>query len=314
MSFQWPFLLWALVLVPAAVVAYGAAEWRRARIARRFATPAMLPNVMPWAGGRRHVLAALQLAALIVLVTSLARPQIASSVPRQRTSVVLLMDSSDSMNESDIAPSRLEAARRAAKLLLDQLPPEFPVGIVSFDERARVLNAPTIDRAAVRTALDSLETRIGTSIGDGIVRGIDIPRDADSTSGRRPSVVLLLLSDGNNTTGEVAPLAAAGIARQRGVRIHTVSLGSPTAPKGAAGLSQRRPPNETMLRAIARTTGGTYASAPTAEELAATYENLASNIGFVEGHLEVTAAFAGAALVLLALAGIMSVRWFNRVP
>jgi Ca-activated chloride channel family protein len=312
MSFRWPFLLWALLLIPVAVAAYAGLEWRRVRAARRFATPAMLPNVMPSIGGRRYLVAALQLAALVVLITSVARPQIASSVPRERTSVVLVMDSSDSMTETDIAPSRLEAARRAAKLLLDELPPGFPVGVVSFDRKARILNAPTIDRNAVRTALDSLETHVGTAIGDGLTRALELP--TGESAGRRPAPVLLLLSDGNNTTGEVAPLDAAERARKRGVRIHTVSLGAMASSDELAHATGRRPPNEAMLRAIAEATGGEYASAPSAAELAATYEDLGSSIGFVDDHLEVTAAFAGAALVLLAAAGILSARWFSRVP
>jgi Ca-activated chloride channel homolog len=313
MSFQWPFLLWAFLLIPFAVAGYAALEWRRVRAARRFAMPAMLPNVIPSTGGRRYLLAALQLAALIVLIMSLARPQIASSVPRERTSVVLVMDSSDSMNETDIAPSRLEAARRAAKLLLQQLPPGFPVGVVSFDRKARILNAPTIDRNAVRTALDSLETDVGTAIGDGLTRALELRATAGETTGGRPPPVLLLLSDGNNTTGEVAPLVAAQSARKRGVRVHTVSLGAISSEELDSGTG-RRPPNEQMLRTIADTTGGEYASAPSAAELAATYEDLGSNIGFVEDRLEVTAAFAGAALVLLAAAGVLSARWFSRVP
>jgi len=313
MSFQWPFLLWALLLLPLAVAGYAALEWRRVRAARRFATPAMLPNVIPPTGGRRYLLAALQLAALVVLITGLARPQIASSVPRDRTSVVLVMDSSDSMNETDIAPSRLEAARRAAKLLLENLPTGFPVGIVSFDREARILNAPTIDRNAVRTALDSLETHVGTAIGDGLTRALELPTTAGQSTKQTPSPVLLLLSDGNNTTGEVAPLEAAERARKRGVRVHTVSLGSLSSSEEAEPAA-RRPPNEEMLRAIAEATGGTYASAPSAAELAATYEDLGSSIGFVEDHREVTAAFAGAALVLLAATGLLSARWFSRVP
>lgn len=314
MSFHWPFLLWALLLIPLAVAGYAVVEWRRVRAARRFATAAMLPNVIPPTGGRRYLLAALQLAALFVLIVSLARPQIASSVPRERTSVVLVMDSSDSMNETDIAPSRLEAARRAAKLLLEQLPPGFPVGVVSFDRKARILNAPTIDRDAVRTALDSLETAVGTAIGDGVIRALELRTAAVGTTERRPPPVLLLLSDGNNTTGEVAPLDAAQRARRQGVRIHTVSLGAISSSEEVDAGAGRRPPNEQMLRAIADATGGEYASAPSAAELAATYENLGSSIGFVEDHLEVTAAFAGGALVLLAGAGILSTRWFSRVP
>jgi Ca-activated chloride channel homolog len=313
MSFQWPFLLWVLLLIPLAVAGWAVLEWRRVRAARRFATPAMLPNVIPPTGGRRYLLAALQLAALVVLIVSLARPQIASSVPRERTSVVLVMDSSDSMNETDIAPSRLEAARRAAKLLLEQLPVGFPVGVVSFDRKAQILTAPTIDRDAVRTALDSLETAVGTAIGDGLTRALELQTTAGGPTERRPPPILLLLSDGNNTTGEVAPLDAAQSARKRGVRIHTVSLGAISSEEVDAGPG-RRPPNEQMLRAIADATGGEYASAPSAAELAATYESLGSSIGFVDDRLEVTAAFAGAALVLLAAAGILSTRWFSRVP
>src|SRR5918999_4328640 len=202
-SFQWPFLSWAVLLVLPALVALWLFERRRRAATQRFVTAAMLPNVAPvpprW---RRFVPVAFYVAALACLLLALARPQSALSVPRERAAVVLAMDASRSMLATDIEPTRLVAARRAAKAFLDRLPRRYQVGVVSFAGTGRILNRPTTDRVAARRALGAMVPRWGTAIGEGLDRALDSrPEPRAQTSPGRVPMVILLLSEGNKTKG-----------------------------------------------------------------------------------------------------------------
>ncbi len=315
MSFQWPFLSWAVLLVLPALVAYALFERRRRASAREFTTAAMMPNVAPapprW---RRYVPVALYISALACLLVALARPQTALSVPRERATVVLAMDSSRSMLATDIAPTRLRVAQRAAAAFLDRLPRRYQVGVVSFSGAARVLNRPTTDRVAARRALGAMVPQWGTAMGDGLDRALDSrPEPRAQTSPGRVPMVILLLSDGNNTKG-LDPLEVAARARRAKVRIYTVALGTGRPSRAAGATRLIRPANERVLRAIADTTGGRFFSAPTEDRLTTVYRNLGSSIGLVREQQEVTHAFVGAAIVLLVAGGASSLAWFNRFP
>jgi Ca-activated chloride channel family protein len=316
MSFQWPFLLWALLLVVPALGGYALFERHRAASARRFTTAAMLPNVAPTAPRwRRHVPTALYLLGFICLLVALARPQTALSVPRERAAVVLLMDSSMSMQATDVDPTRLEAAQRAAFAFLERVPRRYQVGVVSFAGKARILNRPTTDRVAVRRALRSLLPRWGTAIGDGLVRALQTRPEARRGEGRAQAtpMVVLLLSDGVNTVGS-DPLQAAERARRAGVRVYAIALGT-DRPSRAAGRSRVvQPSNDALLRRIAEVTRGRFFAAPSVDRLTAAYRNLGSSVGLVTEQHEVTVAFVAAALVLLAAGGVVSFAWFNRFP
>jgi len=312
MTFQSPPLLWALLLVPLAIVAYVAYERRRAGYATRWAKAGMAGHATgPGPGWRRHLPPLLLLLTAVSLVVALARPQAALSVPRQRATVVLVMDSSRSMRATDIDPSRLIAARRAGETLIDQLPDGVQVGVVGFARRAQTLAAPTTDRVAVRRALGSLTPGRGTAIGAGLVRALELTeRPRQGGSAERVPAVLLLLSDGINTYG-VDPAEAARRARAAEVPVHAVALG---APPGAALPSGPNPPDFESLQGIVRATEGTYSAAPTARGLRNVYRDLGARIGTVSERREVTVAFVGAgALFMLAAAGL-SVLWFKRVP
>jgi Ca-activated chloride channel homolog len=304
-----------VLLVLPALVAYALFERRRRASVREFTTHAMMPNVVPapprW---RRYVPVALYMAALVCLLVALARPQTALSVPRERATVVLVMDSSRSMLATDIAPTRLEVARQAAVAFLERLPRRYQVGVVSFAGAARVLNRPTTDRVAARRALDAMVPQWGTAMGDGLDRALESRPEArgQSDSARVP-MVILLLSDGNNTKG-LDPLEVAGRARRAEVRIYTVALGT-GRPSRAAGAGRLvRPANERVMREIAETTGGRFFNAPSEDRLRTVYRNLGSSIGLVREQQEVTYAFVGAAIVLLVAGGASSLAWFNRFP
>ena len=175
MTFLEPFLLLGLLLVPVLLGLYVWAQRRRARYAVRFTNLDLLANLAPrrpaW---RRHVPPVVYLAAVAALVLGLARPSMVVAVPREDATVILAIDVSGSMQATDVAPSRLDAAREAAADFVEQLPDGIRVGIVAFASRAVTLVQPTADRAAVATALDGLEALDGTAMGDGLMRLLDL--------------------------------------------------------------------------------------------------------------------------------------------
>ena len=312
MSFTSPGLLWTVALIPLLGIGYALLERRRRSAVEAFAAPAMRPNVAPAAPGwRRHLPVALLLGGMLALALAVARPRAEASVPRERATLVFALDASRSMEAADVAPSRLEAARRAALTFIGELPDRFQVGVVSFARTAQVLSHPTADRVALRRAFAAIETAPGTSIGDGLTEALGL-RPPAPPGGRPAPLVVVLLSDGNNTGGQVRPRAAAEAARAERVRVFSISFGRASAdPSG--GLSAR-PPNAAALSALAETTGGRFYSAPTGEALKEALRILGSDVAYVRATREVTAAFVGAGLVLLVSAGGLSALWFNRLP
>jgi Ca-activated chloride channel family protein len=312
MTFSRPLVLFGLLLIPLLVLALVLAGRRRARFAVRFPAVDVLAAVV----GRsplRYLPAGLLLLALGALVAGAARPMARVPVPREQATVMLIVDISGSMNAEDVAPTRLAAARQAASRFLDRLPPAFQVGLVTFASTADTLVQPTTDRAAVRAALDTLVAGGGTAMGDGLQQALDTlaaNRGAaggqGATSGKAPTSVALLLSDGANSVGQ-DPLIQAERAHQLGVPVYTIALGTPggvlrqQGPFGGLRL-QPVPPDEDSLSRIAGTTGGRFFEAATSRNLNAVYENLGSRIGFRIERREVTVGFTVAALALLAAA------------
>lgn len=323
MSFASPLWLVGLAALPLLLALYAAAERRRRREATRFARPAMLPNVVDREPRRlRHLPAVLFLAALAAMLVGLGRPHAALSVPREESTVVLAIDTSRSMVATDVQPSRLEAARRAAKAFLAQVPEKYRIGIVSFSTTAAVAAPPTADREVVRAALDALRPQSGTAIGDAISRALEVGRAAGaSPSDRRAQLPasILLLSDGAQTQGRLRPLQAAQRARSLGVKVHTIVLGTSNAvvevPR-PGGFVERVtvPPDPQTLQAVAAATGGTFSRAPNAARLKAVYEELASRVGHKREKREITFAFAAGALAFLLAGGIASAVLFRRLP
>jgi Ca-activated chloride channel family protein len=343
MSVQWPTMLWALALVPLALLGYLLAQRRRVRFAVRFTNLDLLANVVSRSPGwRRHLPALFYLLALATLLVSLARPQSVVLVPKEQATVVLVMDVSGSMNATDVEPTRLLAAQQAASSFLDTMPAKFKVGLVSFSASAQTLARPTTDRSSVRDAISSLRAEGGTAMGDAIERGLeakrppppppaDRPREKSSqtttppttqapeNTGKEPPVVMLLLSDGANTVGKTQPLEAAEHARQMNVPVFTIALGTDEGVvevPDESGQPRRIPvpPDKATLRRIAEVTGGKFFTAPSSRDLKTVYRDLGSRIGFVKERQEVTVVFAAAALLFVVAGGALSLLWFNRFP
>jgi Ca-activated chloride channel homolog len=299
MSFRWPELLWAVLLVPLVLLLWMRGERRRTQRAGVFGNPALLPNVVTARPGWRRVLPViLYLLAATVLLLALARPEATAQVPRDQATIMLVMDSSKSMTSTDVPPSRLEAAREAANAFLDEIPERFRVGLITFAGAPSVEALPTTDKEVIRTALRTAPVRDGTAVGDAVVRALQASRPRGAVNNERPPTAILLLTDGASRSG-IPPLAAAQQARQEEVPVFTVALAS-------------QPPPE--LQQIAEVSGGQSFVAPTAEQLNAVYRDLGSRLTYVEEKRELTSYFMGGAAILLLLGAAASIAWFLRLP
>jgi Ca-activated chloride channel family protein len=350
MTFADPILLLGLLLVPVALIGYRLIQRRRSRYAVRFTNVDLLGNLVPrtpaW---RRHVPPALYVVAMAALVLALARPSMAVQIPREEATIILTMDVSGSMMATDVAPSRLAAAKQAANNFVDQLPAGVKVGLVAFSTAPRTVVAPTTDRAAVHQGIANLQARGGTALGDAIATSLEAAgldtsgatanptptpsadpsagasaSPAPSASGApgsttEPVIATVLLSDGANSTGELEPIPAAEMAAALGVPIYTIALGTAdgvvTVPDNNGDLHTLNvPPDTETLAAIAETTGGRAFEAPTAKDLAQIYESLGSRIGYTTEEREVTQWFAAAGLLLVVTGAGLAAHWFNRFP
>jgi Ca-activated chloride channel homolog len=299
MSFRWPELLWAVLLVPLVLLVWLRGERRRAQRAGVFGNPALLPNVVTARPGwRRVVPVMLYLLAATVLLLALARPEATAQVPRDQATIMLVMDSSQSMLNSDVSPTRIEAARKAADAFLEEIPDRFQVGLVTFAGAPSVEALPTTDKDVIRNALRTAPLREGTAVGNALARALQASRPRNAVNNARPPTAVLLLTDGESRSG-ISPLAAAQQARDEKVPVFTVALAS-------------QPPPE--LQQIAEISGGQAFTAPTSEQLTAVYRDLGSRLTYVKEKRELTSYFmAGAALLLLA--GVAaSITWFLRLP
>ena len=312
MSFQSPLLLGTLAVVPLVLGGLWLAQRRRRRYVARFPGVPTLTAIAGPDSARRYLPTALFALALAVLAIALARPQATVAVPVQRASVVLVTDVSGSMRAEDVRPSRLEAAKRAANSFLDDVPGELRVGSVAFSTSPHTVEAPTDDHDRVASQIEGLSADGATATGDALQSALRL--FDERRKGRRPSAAIVLLSDGQTTTGR-DPVEVAREARRQRVPIYTISLGtdsgSITTPSGA-----RIPvtPDPETLEAIARTSGGRAFTADDAEDLDTVYEKLGSRIGSKQEKREITAGFAAGGLVLLIAAAATSLRAFGRLP
>ncbi|HEX6696851.1 MAG TPA: VWA domain-containing protein [Solirubrobacteraceae bacterium] len=319
-SFAAPLVLVLLLAIPVLVVLYGAHQRDRRRAAAAFAAPVMTPSVAPnrprW---RMHAPMLAFLLALAILILAAARPQKTVAVPVERASIMLITDVSGSMQATDVRPTRLVAARTAAKRFVAKVPKTVNVGVMALSSKPRVLASPTRDRVAIDQALDQLTPRGGTGTGEAITAATNILKHQPGVNGKRPPSAIVLLSDGA-ATGTIDPVSAAQAARKLHIPIYTVALGTQEGtitvprPGGQGGTETRRvPPDPQSLAEVAKASGGRTYTAADASKLSDVYKSLGSLLGTKNEKRQVTAGFAGGALVLLLLGAAMSLRWFGRL-
>jgi len=293
---------------------------------------------------RRRIPPALLLAGLAALIVGMARPTAVVDIASEQQTVVLAMDVSGSMQAHDVWPDRLTASQRAAKDFVSGLPAEVRVGVVTYGGTAHVVQPPTRSRGDVLTAIDRFALQPGTAIGSGLVyalatvfprAGIDL-ESLNSKSRRSVNVrvrddgigegaasrvepgsfrsaVIVLLSDGQNTTG-VDPIEAAELAARLGVRVYTVGFGTPEGDVVVfGGWTVRVKLDEATLREMAAITRGEYFHAASGQELERVYGTMTSRIAVERRDTELTAFFAAVGAALLLLASALSVWWYGRV-
>ena len=336
MSFGHPLLLLTLLVVPAFAAIYLYLERRPPRYAMTFTNVDLLVEVSRGRAIRRYVPPALALLAVAALCVALARPHRSTLVASDQATVVLVIDVSGSMQARDVKPTRLEAAQAAVRRFLDQVPHQVKVALVAFAGDPQVAAPPTTDRGLVRESLDTLNFYAGfggTAIGDALAAAVDLlkpppPQGAQTiayttvAAQRKSPVSILFLSDGHQTRGLLQPLEGAQRARDAGIPVYTIALGTPNGTLergfGFPGSSGTRiipvPPDPATLRAIAQTTHGRFFEARTAKALAAAYENLGSVIGREPGKTEITYWLAALAAILLVAAAILSALFAPRLP
>jgi len=309
--------LWLLVGVVALLVSYLVLQRRRSTYAVRFTNLALLDSVAPKRPGfRRHLPAALLLLALAGMVGAFAKPARDVRVPRERATIILAIDTSLSMQATDVPPSRLEAAQAAAKEFIELLPPRLNVGLVTFNGTALVKVTPTQDRDEVLAAIDQLRLGERTAIGEAIYASLDaIAAAPPAVDDEEVPARIVLMSDGETTSGRPDAQASAA-AKKAGVPISTISFGTPN---GTIELPNQEGPisvavNPAALAKIANDTGGTAFTAATQDELERVYEDIGSSVGFTTEPRDISGTFVGVSLVLLFGAAVLSQVWFSRLP
>ena len=300
--------LWALLVIP--VLIAGFVLWTRSSgsAAARWADPSVM-RVRPARRTRLLRAGAFAVALLAVAagVVAMARPSVEATGEEQRSSVMITLDVSNSMDKTDIQPSRLAAAIDAAERFVDAAPENTSIGVTTFADRASVLLAPTKDRGAIRAALDGIsDTREGTALGAAVTTSLAAlqangsvgdppPADPSDSPGR-----ILVLTDGaNSIRNATTPEAAAERAAAAGVPIYTILLGDDP------GRPDQPLPSET-LSAMANRTGGLFAQSTTAEDLQAVFADIGSIVAPVEELRELTVWFAAGAAGLLLLAALIA--------
>jgi Ca-activated chloride channel homolog len=307
LAFIAPERLFILLVIPLLVAAYIFAMRRKNRRGMRFTNTSMLDVVVPkqsqW---RRHLAVALSLLSLITLTAAFARPKTQVDVPRERATVVLVIDASLSMQATDVQPTRLDAAKEAAIEFVIRLPEKYNVSVVSMAGSAAVLVPPTTAHNTVENAIRSIQLQDSTAIGEGITAALSAlrqaPKDPDDPDGVAPGAIVLL-TDGKNTVGR-APLQAAGEAKAAEVPIYTIAYGTENGYVELEGKREPVPVDHEAMKEIAQLTNGRYFAAATADELKTVYENIGSSVGYEKADREVTSRFAGYGLALAVLAAL----------
>ncbi|GIF67760.1 membrane protein [Asanoa ishikariensis] len=308
---------WLLAIVPVLLVA-GAYVWRQLRrrdYAIRFTNVELLKSLAPRGmGWRKHVSAVALLLSLLGLALAMARPSIDRELPLERATIMLAIDVSLSMEASDVAPTRLEAAQVAAKQFVQELPPTYNLGLVSFAKSANVLVPPTKDRSAVSAAIDGLTLAEATATGEAVFTSLDAIRAVPADGANElPPARIVLLSDGFRTAGRPMEEAASA-AQAANVPVSTIAFGTDNGTVDIGGQLQRVPVDRLALAQLAESTSGFFYEAASAAELKRVYEDMGSSIGHRVEPREVTHWYAGFALLLGLIAAGLSLVWSSRLP
>jgi len=344
-KFLWPEFLWLLLLAPLLVALYLWVLRRRQLGAIRYPSLGLVRAAMaPGGVWRRHLPPAVFLVGLLAAILAASRPSALMTLPSHERVIIMAIDVSLSMRAMDVQPSRIQAAKDAAKAFVQELPADVRVGIVSFAGTAAVVQAPTRDRDDLVAAIERLQLDRQTAIGSGILvslatlfpdDGIDLEpwvlgrrsgpsaivkvpkKEAERKfqpvePGSNPSKAIILLTDGRRTTGP-HPNDAARMAAERGVKVYTVGFGTAAgAQVPIEGYSIYMAFDEETLKAVAELTRAEYFHASSGDELKKVYNTLSSRIVITKEHTEIAMLLAALSAALLLVSGALSLLWTNR--
>jgi Ca-activated chloride channel family protein len=316
MRFLVEWRLFLLVGVGALAGAWVAAAVRRRRDVVRFTNVELLDVIAPRVPGwRRHLPAVLFLVALAALVVGFARPVRATRVGAEHATVLLALDTSLSMEADDVEPNRLAVAQEAARAFVADLPDRLEVGLVTFHGTTTVAVAPTRDRDGLTAAIDAVELGEGTAIGEAVFTALDVVEAAPGGDDGEPAPArIVVMSDGETTVGRPNAEAAAAAA-DAGVPVDTIAFGTPEGTiEGELGETEPVPVAPEPLAEIASTTGGTAFEAESLGDLSSAYSDIRGVVGHDDVDRDVSGWFFGGGILLLAVAGSLSLAWSQRLP
>ncbi|HET7375919.1 MAG TPA: VWA domain-containing protein, partial [Anaerolineae bacterium] len=283
---------------------------------------------------RRHLPFLFFLIGLTILIVALARPQAVVSLPKVQGTVILAFDVSGSMAADDLKPTRMEAAKAAARDFVQRQPLTVQIGVVAFSDTGFNIQPPSNDQEAILAAIDRLSPTRGTSLANGILISLKTlfaggpppeelysnllltptPTPEPVAKGSYNSAAIVLLTDGENTVNP-DPLQAAQTAADRGVRVYTIGIGSAAGTTlKVNGFTVHTQLDETMLKQISQITDGQYYQAENEADLKSIYDQLGSQLVIKPEATEVTGLFAGAGIIILLIGGLLSLLWFSRLP
>ncbi|RJQ77103.1 VWA domain-containing protein [Pseudonocardiaceae bacterium YIM PH 21723] len=290
MSFAHPWNFLLLLVVAGLVAGYLLAQRAKKRNTLRFANLELLERVMPKRQGWwRFAPVALLLVGMLLLVVALAGPQAQQKVPRNRATVMLVIDVSLSMKATDVAPTRLAAAQAAAKQFADDLTPGVNLGLLSFAASATILVSPTTERTSVKQAIDNLHLAEATATGEAVfaaLNGIESFSTAVGGVDGAPPARIVLMSDGKqtvpsqDTSGPRGAFTAAKQAKEKGVPISAISFGTRGGSIVLEGAERPVPVDDESLEQIGKLSGGQFYKAASAEQLRQVYATLGEQIGY----------------------------------
>ena len=333
MSFLSIHMLWLFTLIPILVLIYILIQRRRRKYAVRFSSLSLVKVALGRGPSiRRHIPAMIFLFGVMISLLALARPAATIITASQQGTIILAIDVSRSMDGNDVKPSRLEAAKAAARAFIERQPQRVYIGIVAFSDTASLIQVPTAKHEQVLAALNRLEMHNATAIGQAILTSLSAiseqtgKLEAAGVTGKTTKATqtplppdsfipaaIVLLSDGQNNVNP-APVDVVNQASSQGVRIYTVGLGTTSGTViSYEGHSMRVLLDEAVLKQIAQQTQGRYFQADNENELINIYTDLGSQLIFKPQDTELTACFTGAAVMVLLASGIISLLWFNRI-
>ncbi len=322
-GFEHPWFFLFILVVLGLIGLYVVVQLARQKRILRFANMELLESVAPKRPSRwRHLPATLLILSMVLFTIAMAAPTHDVRIPRNRAVVMLVIDVSQSMRATDVAPNRLAAAQEAAKQFADQLTAGINLGLIAYAGTATVLVSPTTNREATKNAIDKLQLADRTATGEGIFTALQAVATVGAVIGggdEPPPARIVLMSDGKETVpsnpdNPKGAYTAARTAKDQGVPISTVSFGTPYGYVEINDQRQPVPVDDVMLKKIADLSGGESFTASSLEQLKEVFTNLQEQIGYetIKGDASVGWLRLGALVLALAALGALLIN--RRLP